>query len=176
MEVPETVNIVDENGEVIATVLREDADRENQTTENVLVFIFNSLGKLWIQLRPQDRTHPGKWDISACGGVRNDENHEQAAKRETLEETGLELEPKYVGSFVNTFTLETGKERTHLSYVYIAISDETPKATKDSDGFVDWEVEQLMAIATENPEEYVPSFTNELKKVLEIYDFKGNLA
>ncbi|MCW1908771.1 MAG: hypothetical protein KIH63_005525, partial [Candidatus Saccharibacteria bacterium] len=72
MSAGEQVDILNERGEVVGTMSREQAEEENHATPNVLIFLFNSLGQTWKQLRPMSKNHyPGRWDITACGGVVN---------------------------------------------------------------------------------------------------------
>lgn len=157
-----------DDGEVIGTISREQAERDNHTTANVLVFVFNSLGRVWVQLRPQTKSHyPGLWDISACGGVVSGESRDEAAGRESLEETGIELELKYVDSFLNVFTGDNGEERRRLSHLYIAVSDEVPQPNEEVDEFRDWDPKELRADAVKNPASYVPSFVVELDMAIE---------
>ena len=135
----EIIDVLNEDGEVIDTVSREQAERDNHITENVLVFVFNSLGRVWVQLRPQSKNHyPGKWDISACGGVLSDETNEQAAHRETLEEMGIEVDLHYVESFLNVFPGDNGEKRKRLSHLYVGISDKQPQISDEVDEFKDW--------------------------------------
>ena len=170
MSAGERIDVLNEDGEVIDTIDREDAERDNHTTENVLVFVFNSLGRVWVQLRPMDKAHyPGKWDISACGGVVSGETHEQAAKRETAEETGLEVDLQYLESFLNIFPGDNGEERKRLSHLYVGLSDEIPKTNKEVDEFQDWQPDELRADVLSNPDNYVPSFVVELDKAVEGY-------
>src|ERR1035438_8106899 len=97
----EMVNILDDNGKLLASITREEAERDNHTTENVLIFIFNSVGKVWAQLRAKNKNHyPSMWDISACGGITSGEAVDVAAKREAFEETGIDLDLHHVESFL----------------------------------------------------------------------------
>lgn len=106
------------------------------------------------------------WDISACGGVISGETHKQAAKRETLEETGLEVDLHYVESFLNVFAGENCEQRTRLSHLYIGISDGTPQTNEEVDEFKAWEPEDLRADVLQNPNNYIPSFIVELDKAI----------
>lgn len=169
----EIVEIFDQSGQVVDRVSREDAESANHITENVLVFVFNSLGRVWIQLRPMSKAHyPGKWDISACGGVHADETSDEAAKRETLEETGLDLELEYVESFMNVFPGDNGETRRRLSRLYVGVSDETPF---NDDGEVDefrlYDPDELRAEVIKNEDDYIPSFLIELEKAVEYYRY-----
>jgi isopentenyl-diphosphate delta-isomerase len=163
MSAGEIINVFNENGEVIDTISRGQAEQEGgYLTENVLVFAFNSLGKVWSQLRPMNKnSSPGKWDISVCGGVSSEETHEQAALRETFEETGIEMGLHYTGSFLNVFPGDNGIERRRLSHVYVGTTDEIPQVNEEVDEFKDWQPDELREDAVNNPDKYVPSFIAE---------------
>ncbi len=167
----ELIDVLDADGEVINTITRHEAEQGNHTTQNVLIFLFNSLGRVWIQLRPKIKNHyPGRWDISACGGIVSGETPEAAAKRETEEETGgLKPELEYVETFLNVFPGDSGEERKRLSHLYIAQTDEIPQPNEEVDEFKDWEPAKLREHATLNPDLYVPSLIVELDRAVEAY-------
>lgn len=170
MSQAEIIDVLNEDGEVINTISREEAERDNHITENVLIFIFNSLGKVWVQLRPKTKNHyPGMWDISACGGVLSTESHEEAAKRETFEEMGFDAELHHVESFLNVFPGEPGEIRKRLSHLYVGISDEEPQTNEEVDEFKAWDPSELRTDVLANEETYVPSFIVELDKAVEGY-------
>jgi isopentenyl-diphosphate delta-isomerase len=57
------------------------------------VFIFDSAGRLLIQLRsPKKQLYGGKWDVSAGGHSRAGENSAAAARRELMEELGIDFD------------------------------------------------------------------------------------
>lgn len=170
MSADEIIDVLNEDGEVIDTISRREAEHHNHTTENVLIFVFNSKGNVWTQLRPKNKKHyPGAWDISACGGVISGETHEQAAQRETLEEMGLELDLHYAETFLNVFPGENGEIRRRLSHLYVGVSDEQPKITDEVDDFRNWNPHDLREDIETNPDTYVPSFIVELDKALEAH-------
>ena len=157
------VNVINEHGQVVATLPREQAEADNHATENVVIFIFNSLGRVWTQLRPKTKKfHPGRWDVSACGGVIAHENHQDAANRETKEETGLDVDLQYIESFLNIFPDDSGKELRRLSHLYIGISDDSPVLSDEVDNFKQWQPEELKQHASANQDKYVPSLITEL--------------
>jgi len=161
------IDILDEAGQVVGTIPREEAERDNHITENVLVFVFNSLGKVWAQLRPMTKNHyPGRWDISACGGVLSGEKPEEAAVRETSQETSLEVELTYVESFINVFPGDNGEERRRLSHLFVGVSDEQPQTNEEVDKFKVWPPDKLRKDIQDKPEKYVPSFLAELDKAI----------
>jgi isopentenyl-diphosphate delta-isomerase len=159
----EIIDVLNEDGEIIDTISREQAEKDNHITENVLVFVFNSLGRVWVQLRPQTKNHyPGKWDISACGGVLSNETKDEAAHRETLEEMGIEVELHHVESFLNVFPGDNGEERRRLSHVYIGVTDVEPQINDEVDEFKLWEPSELREDVVANESKYIPSFIVEL--------------
>ncbi len=163
----EIIDVLNEAGEVVGAIPREQAELENHLTENVLIFVFNSLGKVWVQLRPQTKKHyPGLWDISACGGVISGEGRDHAANRETTEETGHEVKLHYVESFLNVFAGDNGEERKRLSHLYVGVSDEQPATSAEVDELKIWEPAKLREDAVARPHAYVPSFVIELDKAI----------
>ncbi|MFH0804984.1 MAG: NUDIX domain-containing protein, partial [Patescibacteria group bacterium] len=105
----EFLDVIDEQGNVLRTVTREEAERDNHTTSNALVFIFTPRGEIWIQKRARTKKHfPGLWDISACGGIVNGEKPEESARREMEEEMGFTCEIHFVEAFLNEFPGEDG--------------------------------------------------------------------
>jgi len=159
----EIINILDNDGIVTGTMSRDEAENDNHATENVLVFIFNSSGRVWVQLRPMDKKHyPGLWDISACGGVLTSESNREAAFRETKEETGLDVDLIYVDTFLNVFPGDNGEERRRMSSLYIGFSDENPAINDEVDDFKDWNPLELRSHVIGNESLYIPSFIVEL--------------
>ncbi len=168
----EIVDILDPNGNVIGSATREEAERDNLPTQNALVFLFNSLGRVWTQLRPKvKKQYGGLWDISVCEGVSAGESADAAASRGVKEETGLEnIKLHFVDKFINTFPGESGEERRRLSCLYIGFTDQIPIADKiEVDDFQDWAPADLRAHAVNHPHIYVPSLVFELDKATEAY-------
>jgi isopentenyldiphosphate isomerase len=138
-----------------------------------LVFVFNSQGGVWVQLRPKTKRHyPGVWDISACGGIISGEMPTQAAAREAEEELGFAVELRRIESFMNVFPGENGEQRKRLSHLFVGVSDETPRANDDVDEFKIWQPDELRKNVMENPDLYVPSFLLELEKAISTFSFR----
>lgn len=165
MSTGEMVDVLDDDGAVVATVLRAEAEADNHTTQNVLVFVFNALGKVWVQLRPSSKSHyPGMWDVSACGGIQSGEEPDAAAERELGEETGLShVRLHHVETFMNVFPGDNGEERRRLSHVYVGVSDEIPMANDDADDFKAWYPHELLDDIQNRPSVYVPSMAVEVQ-------------
>lgn len=172
MSAEEIIDVLSEDGQIIATVPRGQAESGNHITENVLVFVFNSRGKVWVQLRPRTKKHfPGLWDISACGGVISGETPAAAAHRETREEMGLAVELHYVETFMNIFPGHNGEQSRRLSHLYVGLSDLEPTTSAEVDEFKSWRPDELRVDVLAHPQAYIPSFITELDKAVEGYKF-----
>lgn len=93
----ERVDLYDENRIPLGLTAERQEHRKQKHTGMyrmvVHVCIFNSRGQLLIQQRSaQKEAFPGKWDVSAAGGVRADETSRQGAEREVREELGYALD------------------------------------------------------------------------------------
>ena len=93
----ELVDLYDENRIPLGKTAerREHRARESFDTYRVVVHIciFNARGQLLIQQRSMKKdAFPGKWDVSAAGGVDAGETSRQGAEREVREELGYELD------------------------------------------------------------------------------------
>ncbi len=163
----EIVEIFDSHGNVTGTMTRGEAEHANHLTQNVLMFIFNTRGEVWFQLRPMTKKHyPGLWDISACGGVVTGEELITSARRELQEETGLVCELQYVESFMNVFPGDHGETRRRLSHLYIGVTDDIPRVNEEVDEFRALPVARLRAEVEADPHKFVPPFLLELDKAV----------
>ncbi len=168
MSAGEVTDVFNEDGDLIGSMSREQAEQDNHIIQNVIVFVFNALGKVWVQKRPMSKKHyPGLWDVSACGALHSGEEPLAAAKREQMEEMGFVSDLKEVETFINVFPDETGDTmRTRLSHLYIGVSEEIPRLSDEVDEFRSVPFDELRRSVAENPEEYIPSFLLELNKAI----------
>jgi len=161
----EKLEIVDEQGNPLGIVTREEAERKNHITQNVLVFVFTQEGKIWAQKRPLSKKHyPGLWDISACGGIVFGEMPNLSALRETQEEMGITCELHFVDKFLNQFKGEDGSKRQRFSHLFVGITDQEPIVSPEVDEFKCLTYDELKEKIKSHPEHFVPSFLLELEK------------
>ena len=74
---------------------KSEIHRKGLFHSTVHVWIFTEEGNILIQKRSKKKElNPGVWDVSVAGHVKFDENIKKAAKRETLEETGININTK----------------------------------------------------------------------------------
>jgi isopentenyl-diphosphate delta-isomerase len=168
---PEVLEILDEDGHVVGTMTRVDAEAANHVTQNVLVFIFDTSGRIWIQLRPKTKKHfAGLWDISTCGGVVHGETPAESAEREQFEEMGFKCTLEPVATFMNEFPGNNpGETYRRLSHLFIGVSDVQPQTNDEVDEFKALPYAELRADVEAHPEKYVPSFLIELDKAIPAY-------
>lgn len=117
----ELLPCVDCNGRVLGSVKRGVAHNGDKILHPVVhLHLFNSRGKLYLQLRPLWKTvQPGKWD-TACGGhIGYGESVEDALQREVSEELGIS---DFKAELLTTYTFESSVEAEYV-YVYKALYD-----------------------------------------------------
>ena len=71
---------------------KSEIHRKGLFHSTVHVWIFTEGGNILIQKRSKKKElNPGVWDVSVAGHIKFNENIKKAAKRETLEETGINI-------------------------------------------------------------------------------------
>ena len=113
--------------------------RDSHST--VHVWIFTEEGNILIQKRSKKKElNPGVWDVSVAGHIKFNENIKKAAKRETLEETGININTKYLlkigvyrsinihptaidKEFFHTYILKIDKNSINLDYKNNEVDD-----------------------------------------------------
>ena len=91
----ELLDIVDEQDQVIGSMLRSDVYRQKLYTQmrSIWLMIKNSQGQLLILRRSYDRPHlPGYLDGAVAGHVQAGETYEQALFREASEELNIDMD------------------------------------------------------------------------------------
>ena len=74
---------------------KSEIHRKGLFHSTVHVWIFTEEGNILIQKRSKKKElNPGVWDVSVAGHIKFNENIKKAAKRETLEEIGININTK----------------------------------------------------------------------------------
>lgn len=96
-------------------------------------FVFNGKGELLLQRRARTKYHfAGLWSNSCCTHPRPGEAVEDAARRRTFEELGLECELTAIGSFTYQATDRiTGLVENEFDHVLVGVTDARPVANED---------------------------------------------
>jgi isopentenyldiphosphate isomerase len=91
----ELVDVVDEQGQTIATVTRREIRERHLPHRSTYILVFNHRGELFIHLRtPTKDVYPSYWDVCVGGVVAAGESFDDAARREASEELGIEVNPE----------------------------------------------------------------------------------
>lgn len=99
----EVVDVVDEFDQVIGNAPRTEVYAEGLGHRIVHVLLFNSEGKLGLQLRSESAHYlPGHWSSAAGGHVQTGEDYLSAAVRECGEELGVNLPIEEIKKYVYT--------------------------------------------------------------------------
>lgn len=98
----EPVDVIDEDGRVVATVARWRMRAERLRHRAVFVVVTSSDGRLLVHRRSDDKDlWPGRWDLAVGGVVAAGEAVADAARRELAEEVGVaDVEPDPIGGDV----------------------------------------------------------------------------
>ena len=120
---------------------KSEIHRKGLFHSTVHVWIFTDEGNILIQKRSKKKElNPGVWDVSVAGHIKFNENIKKAAKRETLEETGININTKdllKIGvyrsinihptaidkEFFHTYLLKIDKNSINLDYKNNEVDD-----------------------------------------------------
>lgn len=120
---------------------KSEIHRKGLFHSTVHVWIFTEEGNILIQKRSKKKElNPGVWDVSVAGHIKFNENIKKAAKRETLEEIGININTKdllKIGvyrsinihptaidkEFFHTYILKIDKNSINLDYKNNEVDD-----------------------------------------------------
>ncbi len=116
----EFLEIVNEKGEVTGLAPRSRIHGDPALMHRVAhVLVFNGKGQILLQKRSMKKdVAPGMWDTSVGGHVDPGESPEEAARREMLEELGVQSPLKFLHSYIHSNAYET-----ELVHTFLAIKD-----------------------------------------------------
>ena len=96
------------------------------------IFLFNADGDVLVQRRSRLKPlWPGYWSNSCCSHPRRGESDLDAAKRRLYEELGVRAEPEFLYRFEYHATFDAGGAEHELCSVYLARSEQAPRAHPD---------------------------------------------
>jgi len=92
--------VVDEDDNVIGCATRNECHKRGLIHRSVYVIVLNDKGEIFLQKRSLKKDlYPGYYACSASGHVEYGESYEKAARRELLEELGIEAPLKEICRF-----------------------------------------------------------------------------
>ena len=140
---------------------KSEIHRKGLFHSTVHVWIFTEEGNILIQKRSKKKElNPGVWDVSVAGHIKFNENIKKAAKRETLEETSININTKdllKIGVYrsINIHPTAIDKEFFHT---YILKIDKNSINL----GFKNNEVDDLKFISIEEMENLIKEENNKI--------------
>lgn len=128
----ETLDIVNENDEPIATATRREVHEEALLHRAVHVLLVGPDDRVLLQRRSLDkRTYPGLLTSSASGHVPAGQAPREAARRETVEELGVEPPALEHVDRLQVEALDMGERE--IVHVFVGRFDEAPELSPDED-------------------------------------------
>lgn len=129
----ELLDVVDENDEIIGTIIRSDMMQLQQTPGRYLraidVFIQRSNGDIYLPRRAlHKKIAPGGLDASASGHIPSGETYEQACIREIYEETGLSVT---MDDLILIGTIRPSRILFYFRKVYVLRTDQAPRLSSE---------------------------------------------
>ncbi len=157
MMTEEFFDIVNEDDEVIGQQPRSVVHTKGLWHRASHVLVFNSNGKVFLQLRSMSKdNNPGVWDSACSGHVDAGETYAEAAERELMEEIGLVVKSPLEPLFKINACVETGQE---FIWVYRTQSEGPFTLNTDEIDEGRWLSPKVVTSAlAETPEKYSPSF------------------
>jgi isopentenyl-diphosphate delta-isomerase type 1 len=112
--------VVDENDRFLGYRTRYDCHHDKTLIHRTIgVLIYNSKGEILLQKRSLTKDlNPGKWAVGVGGHVMKGQTYDEAAKREMLEELGINIEIQLVKKWLMKSDAET-----EMSMLYQGFSE-----------------------------------------------------
>ncbi len=153
----EYFDIVNEDDEVIGQQPRSIVHEKGLRHRAAHVLVFNTDGKVFLQLRSMSKdNNPGVWDSACSGHVDAGESYADAAARELMEEIGLLPKTPLEPLFKIDACEDTGQE---FVWVYQTQSEGPFTLNTDEIDAGRWvSPEDVTKAVAETPEKYSPSF------------------
>ncbi|HEV7423628.1 MAG TPA: NUDIX hydrolase [Candidatus Paceibacterota bacterium] len=159
MSQDELMDIVDSEGNFLQTLLKREAHEKGLLHKVVLSQVIDSRGR-WLLVKPvAGRQDAGQYQSPMGGHVTAGETEEDAFKRETLEEIGLQEDFKYefVGRKIfNRFVI--GRQENHFFIMYKIFSDQEPVLSFEDESYTYFTKEELKKGLKETPELFGEAF------------------
>ena len=158
------VVVVNENDEVIGTMLRAVAHKDGTPHRIAVIYVTNPEGKILIQVRMT-----GRLDHSSAGHVDPGEDYLTTAQRELSEELGMNnVELKLIGHGVSEeIVTEMGEHRVHVMEIF-SCTGEPGKLQEEEVQNVYWaDPKEILAEMEQNPDD--KKFSGGFRTSLPIY-------
>jgi 8-oxo-dGTP pyrophosphatase MutT (NUDIX family) len=149
----ETVDIIDEQGQVVKQALKTEAHKHGWPHKTVIGYL--KYGNDWALVRQAaDRQDAGQLVAPVGGHVKAGESELEALLRESEEEIGTRnITYKHVGN-ARFHRLVIGRDENHLFIVYEISTDDEIKLNEESVAIERFTKDKLKAALSEHPENF----------------------
>jgi isopentenyl-diphosphate delta-isomerase len=133
------------------------------------IFVFNSNGKMLLQLRSVKKHHfGGLWTNSCCSHPRKGEKLEEAIHRRLKDEFGFDTKLEKKFDFIyKAFDKKSGLTEHEFDHVFVGTFDGAPKPNANEIDAFRWvDAKELSKDVEKNPGNYTPWFRLALDRVL----------
>ncbi len=157
----ELVDIVNEKNNVVGSASVAKAHEKKLLHRVVGVFVFDVDGSLYLQTGNKY----GKIDLPVGGHVQHGETYEDAAKREMLEEIGLNVQVQQITTF-----LPENARLGHYWGLYTATAPEgwQFEATEEVSSLSELDIETIKRKMQSDPDAFTHGFMNTMAKFIQM--------
>jgi isopentenyl-diphosphate Delta-isomerase len=164
------LNIIDEKENIIGEYAREDIHNQGLLHREIWVWFYNAKGEVIFQHRSNKKdTFANLLDATVNGHVEAGESYEDAAIRETKEETNILLNSSDIvlldtikGKFYDsTINITNNIIRTVYAYKYDGRVKDLQVEEGEGVGFEAWAIDDIFSISSEQKKKFVPQIFEE---------------
>ncbi len=150
----EIVDIVDEQGQVLRRASKHDAHRHGWLHATVIGYLYDDQGNWILVQQAPDRQDGGQWVGLVGGHVQSGETHEQAMRREILEEAGArDVTLKPIGQ--RRFHRQVvGRDENHLFVIYEFNTPDTITLNHEGVAIRTFPMDEVKRIIVEEPDTF----------------------
>ena len=164
--IDEYIDVVNEKDEVVGSELKSSKKDKNFISRTVAIFVYDNDKKFLICKRgPHKKNDPNLYDVSAYGNVMAGESCEQAARRELLEEVGIDCSLDFLDKYYREIDSNGKKVSKIFCSIFLGRSDQKPKLNHELSGFKRLDFKEIEKEFRDNPEEYCQGFKDDFAKV-----------
>ncbi len=154
------VILVNEKGEMIGLMPKQEAHMKALLHRAFSVFIFNDKNELMLQQRGFEKYHsPGLWTNTCCSHQRDGESTLNAGKRRLFEEMGFVVPLTETTSFIYKAPFDNGLTEHEYDHVLVGRYNKEPQLNKEEVASWKWmSLSDIEKDINDNPEIYTEWF------------------
>ncbi len=171
MSATELVDIVDENNNVVKTVTRKEMRAQQLPHRASYIAVMDRSGKFLVEIRTLCKDYsPGTFDAVVGGVMQHGEDYVESAKRELLEEIGVDADKGSCEfhNFGPYKIISKSGMRFFYGYLYLAITDSiTVRQKSEVSGILYLGEDDLLRLADSTSYDSVVAFKEIVRRAKE---------